>query len=401
MSRVFGALVLTLGPVASIQACSDAMTSAATPVEDATVERDGFTAAADGQPDEDVVDAQLPPIDAVCTLFEELRDAGPDADADADPGCRYVLPCGVPDGSAFHVEGCALYSGPSSSPDAALGCFVPEGLGCMSDAYVPAANGSLTFDCLDCFGGSGRRPSGLLAPRSARARSRSGARSRSDSEGPSEVGSYFARMAYGEAASVHAFAALEADLVRWGAPPDLVAAASRAAHDEVRHARLMECRARACGGAVDVVAPRVRRRSWRSPARSLESIARENAVEGCVNETFGALQLRWQAEHARDPSDRRLFARIAADETRHAALSWLVAHWAEPLLDARARKRVEGARSRATRALRKKLGAPARRERSALDREVGRPPPAYAMALLDGLIASLARADAPASASVA
>jgi hypothetical protein len=165
MSRVFGALVLTLGPVASIQACSDAMTSAATPIEDATAEGDGFTAAADGRTDEDVVDAQLSPIDATCTLFEQLRDAGPDADADADPGCRYVLPCGVPDGSAFHVEGCALYSGPSSSPDAALGCFVPEGLGCMSDAYVPAANGSLTFDCLDCFGGSGRRPSGLLAPR--------------------------------------------------------------------------------------------------------------------------------------------------------------------------------------------------------------------------------------------
>ena len=306
-----------------------------------------------------------------------------------------MLPCGVPDGSAFHIEGCALYSGPSSSPDAALGCFVPEGLGCMSDAYVPAANGSLTFDCLDCFGGSGRRPSGLLAPRSGRARSRPGARSEGRSEGPSEVGSYFARMAYGEAASVHAFGALESDLVRWGAPAELVAAASCAARDEVRHARVMERRARACGGAGEVVVPRVRRRSSRSRARSLESIARENAVEGCIHETFGALQLRWQASHARDALDRRLFARIAADETRHAALSWLVAQWVEPLLDARARKRVEAARSRATRALRKKLGAatatPARGALSELDREVGRPPPAHAVALLDGLLASLAR----------
>jgi hypothetical protein len=392
MSRVFGALVLTLGPVASIQACSDAMTSAATPIEDATAEGDGFTAAADGRTDEDVVDAQLSPIDATCTLFEQMRDAGPDADADADPGCRYVLPCGVPDGSAFHVEGCALYSGPSSSPDAALGCFVPEGLGCMSDAYVPAANGSLTFDCLDCFGGSGRRPSGLLAPRSG-----SHSHSGSHSQGVSEVGSYFARMAYGEAASVHAFAGLEADLVRWGAPAELVAAASRAARDEVRHARVMECRARACGGAVAVVVPRVRRRPLRSPARSLESIARENAVEGCIHETFGALQLRWQATHARAATDRRLFARLAADETRHAALSWLVAQWAEPLLDARARKRIGAARSRATRALRKKLGAPASGEMSAVDREVGRPPAAHAVALLDGLIASLARGDAAAA----
>jgi hypothetical protein len=144
----------------------------------------------------------------------------------------------------------------------------------------------------------------------------------------------------------------------------------------------------------------------RSPGRSLESIARENAVEGCIHETFGALQLRWQAKHARAATDRRLFARIAADETRHAALAWLVAQWAEPLLDARARQRVDAARSRATRALRKKLGTPARGEMSALDREVGRPPAAHAVALLDGLIASLARggaaaAEASVSASVA
>jgi hypothetical protein len=413
MSRVFGALVLTLGPVATVQACSDAMTSAATPIEDAAAEADGMEATADARIDEDVADAQLPPFDAACTLTEEPREAGPDAPPDADPGCRYVLPCGIPDGSAFHVEGCALYSGASSSPDAALGCFVPEGLGCMSDAYVPAANGSLTFDCFDCFGGSGRRPSGLLPPRAGRAGS---GRARADSaaaisatarpatarpEERGDVGSYFARMAYGEAASVHAFANLEADLARWGAPAELVAAAARAARDEVRHARLMERRARACGGTVEVVSPRVRRRSSRSSARSLESIARENAVEGCIHETFGALQLRWQASHARDAADRGLFARIAADETRHAALSWLIAQWAEPLLDARARKRVAAARSRAARALRKKLIARASsgvvvRSASALDREVGRPPPEQAAALLDGLIASLARVDAAA-----
>jgi hypothetical protein len=378
MSRVFSALVLTLGPAALIQACSDAVTSATTPIVDATAEGDGFTPTNDGKVDEDVVDAQLPPIDAVCTLVAEMRDAGPDADADADPGCRYVLPCGVADGSGFHVEGCGLYAGPSSQPDSALGCWVPEGMGCTSDAYVPAANGSLTFDCFDCFGGSGRRPPGLLPPRSGRARARSG------SESSSALGMYFARMAYDEAASVHAFAGLEADLVRLGAPPELIAAAARSANDEVRHARQMSRRARACRGArVAPAVPRVRRPR---AERSLESIARENAVEGCIHETFGALQLRWQAEHARTASDRRLFARIAADETRHAALSWLVAQWAEPLLDARAQKRVAAARSRATWALREKL---ARSPGGLLDREVGRPSARDAVKLLDGLTASL------------
>ena len=297
MSRVFGALVLTLGPAAAIQACSDAMTSASTPLEDATAEADAVDALTEASDDEvvDVVtDAALPPLDAVCTLTEMIRDAdpdaGPDANPDADLGCRYVLPCGVPDDAGFHVEGCALYTGPSSAPDSALGCWVPEGLGCMSDVYVPAANGSLTFDCLDCFGGGGRRPPGLLAPR------RGGARE----QAAGGVGAYFARMAYDEAASVHAFVGLEEDLVRLGAPAELIAAAARSARDEVRHARVMARRARACGGVV--VSPRVRRRA----ARSLELESPVNAVEGCVHETFGALQLCWQAAHAPDPSMRRV-----------------------------------------------------------------------------------------------
>ena len=43
---------------------------------------------------------------------------------------------------------------------------------------------------------------------------------------------------------------------------------------------------------------------------------------------------------------RRTFARIAADETRHAALSWAVARWAERRLDAAARARIAAARVR-------------------------------------------------------
>jgi hypothetical protein len=91
---------------------------------------------------------------------------------------------------------------------------------------------------------------------------------------------------------------------------------------------------------------------------------------------------------------RRLFARVAADETRHAALSWLVAQWAEPLLDASARKRVTAARSRATRALRAKLGSCDSRDLRAIDRLVGRPPPGRAVALLDGLLARVNEATA-------
>ncbi len=52
-----------------------------------------------------------------------------------------------------------------------LGCVIPEANGCTGGVYTPPANGSLTFECLDCFGGGGRRPVGLR-PRTRRARFR-------------------------------------------------------------------------------------------------------------------------------------------------------------------------------------------------------------------------------------
>jgi hypothetical protein len=76
-------------------------------------------------------------------------------------------------------------------------------------------------------------------------------------------------------------------------------------------------------------------------------MAKENAIEGCVYETYSALLAAWQAARARDPEVAREMARVAADETRHAALAWAVSHWADTKLDARARARVGRAREAA------------------------------------------------------
>jgi hypothetical protein len=81
--------------------------------------------------------------------------------------------------------------------------------------------------------------------------------------------------------------------------------------------------------------------------RSLKAVARENAVEGCVRETYGALVGLWQAQHAGDPKTRRAMNRIAADEVRHAELAWSVAAWAEPRLGQPARRRIDAARRQA------------------------------------------------------
>jgi len=174
------------------------------------------------------------------------------------------------------------------------------------------------------------------------------------------VGEYFARAAYLEEASVHAFDQLERELRAHRAPESLGRAARRSARDEVRHAGAMRRLAALHGGTPR--SPRV----GRTRIRSLERVARENVIEGCLRETYGALIATWQAAHATDPVVRRCFARIAVDETRHAALAWAVAEWAQDRLGASARARLARARRRAARRLRGEVAGEPPREMAAL-----------------------------------
>jgi hypothetical protein len=219
--------------------------------------------------------------------------------------------------------------------------------------------GALVYDCEWCNNG-GRRPAGFRRGKSTSA---------------SPIGHFFARMAELEAASIGAFRSLAAELAVHGAPPELSRAARLAARDEARHTRLTRAL------AVRYGAEPPRRLSSRKPPlppRSLETVAAENAVEGCVRETFGALVAHIQAERAEDPAVRSAMREIARDETRHAALAWAMARWAEARLDEQARARVAKKRRREARRL-------ARSTRSAvppsLTRAAGVPTTAEARAL--------------------
>jgi hypothetical protein len=152
-------------------------------------------------------------------------------------------------------------------------------------------------------------------------------------------------MAHMEAASVPAFAAIAGELRAYRAPQALVQAAERARHDEIRHARVTARLARRYGARA--IAPVVAQ----MPLRSLEAFALDNAVEGCVNETYAAATVAYRAVHASDPTMRRALAGIAEDETRHAELSWAIAAWVMPLLDRAARGRVVAAQRAAVAAL--------------------------------------------------
>jgi hypothetical protein len=124
------------------------------------------------------------------------------------------------------------------------------------------------------------------------------------------------------------------------------------------------------------------------PSRSLEAFAIENAVEGCVRECYGALVATRQAAHARDPGLAQASARIARDETRHAALAWRVARWVTPQLDPAARGRV----ARAARGAVAMLRCEAAALPVDLANELGLPTGDEARALVDAFAAALFRA---------
>jgi hypothetical protein len=156
------------------------------------------------------------------------------------------------------------------------------------------------------------------------------------------VAAWLAGTAYMEAASVGAFAVLAEELAAHGAPPALVNAARAAIDDERRHARSMGRLAL----RRHVRPPAVRPLSRRPPA-DLEAVATQNAVEGCVRETFAAVVACRQAEVARDPGIRAAMRVIAVEETRHAALSFAIDEWSRARLPPQARERVRNARAEA------------------------------------------------------
>ncbi len=132
------------------------------------------------------------------------------------------------------------------------------------------------------------------------------------------------RSARTEHASIAAFSRASLELMAVGAPPALLEGCHRAALDEIRHARLALDVARALGDA-----------SWdfgplpSVPTRTvtLEQIALDALLEGCIGEGSAAAMTHIAADRAREEiaGVQRI---IAADETRHAALAWATVRWA-------------------------------------------------------------------------
>lgn len=279
-------------------------------------------------------DAGPPPVDVgPRDTGVDVRECNPRVGTTSPGTCEEAVlyPCGFPIvvtgevGAYLPNEQCQTLCMPST--------FGGGGGGCRRLERMP--DGTDQVACITCA--VGRRSDGLMAVEGAR------------ECGP--LGDFFARVATLEWASVTAFERLAGELAGLGAPGELVAEARRSADDERRHTRAMGALAERFGAPV------------RAPVftetgkRSLEAIAVENAAEGCVRETFGALVATWQARAARDEAVATALREVAEDETRHAEFSWALQRWVDEVLDADARARVRAAREAAAAALWAELDA--------------------------------------------
>jgi hypothetical protein len=235
------------------------------------------------------------------------------SDVDYGPGCTAV--CGPSD--VCELDMSYFMQVQALNPDGG----VPNLDGGPDTLTCPTAPGLVTITCLqNC---TGRLTEGYAAPRSGAAHG---------------DGERLAAMSYLEAVSVHAFRRLERELAAHGAPPSLLRDARRARRDEVRHTAMTARLARSRGAVPRLPeAPAARA----AAARPLFEMALENAVEGCVRETYGAVAGLVEAQTSADASLRRAMRSIAADECRHAELAWAVHAWAMARLSGEERRRVK------------------------------------------------------------
>lgn len=187
------------------------------------------------------------------------------------------------------------------------------------------------------------------------------------------AGDFLADAARLEAASIDAFEIVAGELESFGAPAELVLRARRAAREERRHARVVASLAVRRGSSPRPPTEATRR------LRDLRAFAIENAVEGCVRETYGAALATFQASRARAADVREAMRAIAEDESSHAELSFAIDAWLATRLDASERRDVATSRAKAVDALASHVETTVAR---AFDAELGMPARDEARAML-------------------
>ena len=138
------------------------------------------------------------------------------------------------------------------------------------------------------------------------------------------VGEYWLRTARLEHASVASFHQFSLDLLRFGAPPELLIRANKAAKDEIEHAQA------AFALAESYLKFPLQPSAWElkcKPVNTWADFAESIAREAAINETLAVIMASVQLQRATDPAVRLLLIRIINEESEHAELAWDTLRW--------------------------------------------------------------------------
>ncbi len=141
------------------------------------------------------------------------------------------------------------------------------------------------------------------------------------------LASEWSKTAAGEHASVASFARFALQLMRLGAPADLVSRATRAMADEIRHAA--DAYAVASSFAAQPLGPSTLATDGATDeGASVTELVVSAVREGCIAETIAACQAAEAARLCTDETIADVLTHVARDEQRHAELAWAFVRWA-------------------------------------------------------------------------
>jgi bacterioferritin (cytochrome b1) len=138
------------------------------------------------------------------------------------------------------------------------------------------------------------------------------------------LATFWLRTAQLEHASVASFHQFGLDLMRFGASPDLLMRTSKAAMDEISHAKAAFAITEGFLG--HPVSPEEFNMRLQ-PAKSLAEFAVNVAMEGAVNETLAVVLATLQHEKCEDYAIKKLLMDIIREEAEHAELAWDTLRW--------------------------------------------------------------------------
>ncbi len=135
-------------------------------------------------------------------------------------------------------------------------------------------------------------------------------------------------LASGEYGAVTMFSRITASMVLHGVPFDIVAASTRAATDELRHADYAARYASLCSGKE--ITLRIKRAALESKTMSLLQLDHLMVEATAMGEALACALLEACLDRATDPVARVYFANLIRDEVHHARLGWYYLAWRAP-----------------------------------------------------------------------